>query len=249
VGGTAFAAAAALKPSLLGALPVVAAIGRWRWAGAAVAGTAALAALSAVVSGPGLLREYQAEVLPRALLYGEGGTEEMLLPASRFPSDGGGDAVVVDGRAYHASLWELPLSASVPRLLAPRSPSRPAALAPYAITALALAWAARRRGARRDDAPAGARETLLAGAAVVACVVTSPTGWVMGLVWALPLASPVARLRASGRVPPGAALGLAAAWLACALPPLVEGWGALAGAALVIAVAALAVRLPAEAAP
>jgi hypothetical protein len=244
--GAALAAAATLKPALLGALPVLAALGRWRWAAAALGGTLAVGALTVVICGPGLLAEYHATVLPRALLYGEGGTEAMLLPSARFPPSADGDAVVLDGRDYRQSLWELPLSASWPRLLAPRAPTRPSALGPYVVSAAALVVAARQLARRRRPAPASAEaatpETLLAGAAVIACVVTSPTGWVMGLVWALPLAPLIARALGPGRAPPALAIGLAASWLACALPPLVPGFAAVAGAALAIASATLALR-------
>jgi hypothetical protein len=247
--GAALAAAATLKPALLGALPVLVGLGRWRWAAAAAAGTLVVAALTLAVSGPTLLHTYRGDVLPRALLYGEGGTEAMLLPASRFPPDASAEGIVLDGRRYPESLWEVPASASWPRLLAPRAPSRATAFGPYAVAAAALLWAARRtrRGPRRPPS-ADAREALLGGATLIACVVTSPAGWIMGLCWALPLAPLGAQLLAGGRVPPALALALVAAWLACALPPFVAGWGALAGAALALAAAALAVRLAPEAA-
>src|SRR5262249_13389060 len=111
--GAALAAAATLKPALLGALPVLVALGRWRWAAAAAAGMLAVGGLTFAVSGPVLAAAYRTDVLPRALLYGEGGTEAMLLPASRFPAETGGDAVVLDGRAYPETLWTLPASASL----------------------------------------------------------------------------------------------------------------------------------------
>lgn len=248
IAAAAFAAAATLKPALVGALPVLSALGRWRWAAAAGCALLAATALTLAVSGPGLLATYRQSVLPRALLYGEGGTEAMLLPAARLPASRDDGLVVLDGRAYPESLWELPASASLPRLLAPRTPSRFTALAPYLVAAAGLSWAGRRVARRRRpplgpparDDPAGA---LVALSIAIACVVTSPAGWLMGLVWALPLAPLVSGLRAAGRVPPGAALALAAAWLGCALPPLVPGFGAVAGAALAIAASYLALDL------
>ncbi len=101
--GAALAASVAFKPALAGLLPVVWASGRGRSALAAICGGAALLGLSALVDGPARLREYVGDVLPRAALYGEGGTEAMLLPAARFsatesPSDGGDDGTVTRNR-------------------------------------------------------------------------------------------------------------------------------------------------------
>ena len=68
---------------------------------------------------------------------------------------------------------------------------------------------------------------------------TSPTGWVMGLVWALPIAPLVWTARGAARAcrarharRPGAPPGSR-----CALPPPFAGWAALAGTALVVAAA------------
>jgi hypothetical protein len=226
--GAALAAAAALKPALVGVLPVLVALG-WRRQLAAAGGALALiAALTAAISGPALLREYLTAVLPRAAAYGEGGTEAMLLPEARLAgvSDRLGAGVAeIDGRRYRQSAWELPASASIPRLLAPAEPSAPAAALPYLAAAAGLVVAAamvRRRGGGDVS-----HEVLFFGAAV-ACVVTSTTGWAMGLVWALPLV-PIA-LRA-----PRSLLGVAL--LACACPPLAPGWSALAGAAVVVGAA------------
>jgi hypothetical protein len=260
--GALFAAAALLKPALVGALPVLAVLGHRRWAAAAVGAAAALAALTVVISGPALAGRYATAVLPRASLYGEGGTEAMLLPLHEadfqrlgFPDDDD-DVQVMDGRAYAPSLLERTLpfevraSASLPRLLAPRAPSRAAAVAPYALVTLALAAAARALARRRrdDDDDARAAEALLYLAAIVACVVTSPVGWVMGFVWALPMLQPAAALHAAGRLPRRAALALGAAAIACALPAPFAGAGALAGVALVAtaAGAALAADAPPE---
>jgi len=67
--------------------------------------------------------------------------------------------------------------------------------------------------------------------------VTSPTGWVMSFVWALPLAplfwTAAGRARLSRRQ-----LGmLGAVWITCALFPVINGWAAIAGTAMVAAAA------------
>ena len=111
----------------------------------------------------------------------------------------------------------------------------------------ALAWAARRLPRPREpgdavvddpDNPDSHDAQLLSfTAAILACVVTSPTGWVMSFVWALPIAplvwAAVARRRL--RAPLLPALG--AAWVACALSPLLSGWAAVSGLALVVVAA------------
>jgi hypothetical protein len=247
--GAALAVAAAFKPALLGLLPVWAALGRTRAAAWAAAWSAALLAATVAISGPALLGAYVTRVLPRASLYGEGGTEEMLLPPERLAALEAGaasDGVVVDGRRFAASLWDGPAAASLPRLLAPETPSRWASALPGALALVALAAAARR--ARRRGPTA---EALVALAAPVAAVVTSPAGWIMGLVLALPLV-PLARAAWAARaLAPRAAAALGAALAACAIPPPVPGWGALAGTAVVAAAvyAALAGTARAEAAP
>jgi hypothetical protein len=246
--GAALAAAAAFKPALLGLLPVWAALGRTRAAAWAAAWGAALLAATAAISGPALLGAYATRVLPRASLYGEGGTEEMLLPPEKLDALEGAaapDGVIVDGRRFAASLWDGPAGASLPRLLAPETPSRWASTLPGAIAIVGLAAAARR--ARRRGPTA---EALVALAAPVAAVVTSPAGWIMGLVLALPLV-PLARAAwAAGALRARAAAALGAALAACAIPPPLPGWGALAGTAVVAAAvyAALAGTPRAEAA-
>jgi hypothetical protein len=238
--GTALAAAATLKPALAGLLPLLAAAGRWRAAAAAAGVAAALALAGVALSGPALLREYATSVLPRAALYGEGGTEAMLLPAERLaavePAVASGRAVV-DGHSYRQTTWELPLAASLPRLLAPEAPARWASTLPFAAALLALVAVARRIRGRAPEAEAA----LLFGGAV-ACVVTSPAGWIMGLVLGLPLV-PLGRAawRRGGRRR-RAAGALGGALAACAVPPPFTGWGALAGTALAAAAAWLAVE-------
>ena len=89
-----------------------------------------------------------------------------------------------------------------------------------------------RRLRSRGDATTAA---LLFWAAAVACVITSPAGWVMGLVLALPLAPLVAALVTEGRLPRGLIVTVALAWIAVALPAPFAGWAALAGTALIVA--------------
>ena len=241
--GAALALAAAFKPSLLGVLPVLGALGRWRWTAATLGGCAALAGLTVAISGPALLREYGAVVLPRAALFGEGGTDPLPVHEETYARLGFDDddgTFAMDGRRYRISLWDgLTASASLPRLLAPEVPSRATAWGPYlaavaALIAAARAFVRRRRRGPPDPSLDDAEHLLFAAASIV-CVVTSPAGWAMGLVWALPIVPAASGLRAAGRLPRGAAVGLGLAWLACALPSLVPGWAALAGAALALA--------------
>jgi hypothetical protein len=246
--GAALALAAVFKPALLGALPVVVALGRRRWAATTLAfyGVAALAGLA--LGGPALTRAYVTEVLPRAAQYGEGGTEEMLLPETNLPiTDEDGETAALDGRTYKIALppFDGPASASLPRRLSPGGPRWPTTLLPYPLAIAALAWAARRLPRPREpddpvvvDDPALHDAALLSfTAAILACVVTSPTGWVMSFVWALPIApfvwASVARRRLRAPLLPF----LSAAWLACALAPLLPGWAAVSGLALVVSAA------------
>jgi hypothetical protein len=259
VAGTALALGAAFKPALLGLLPVVWASGRRRAVLAALGATAAIVVLTLAVCRPARLREYLVSVLPRAALYGEGGTDEMLLPADRFPtSDGTASSdegtTTLDGRSYRTSVWDAPAAASVPRLLAPETPTRATSLGAYLLAILGLAWAAgqlRRRSAddhdhdsdhdRDGDAEA---EAMLMCATAIACVVTSPAGWVMGLVVAIPMAPCAAARLAAGHLSWRAALALGAAWIAVALPAPFAGFPALAGAALVAVATTAALASP-----
>ena len=246
--GGVLALAAVFKPALLGVLPVMFALGRRRLALATVAGCVVAAGASVAISGPRLVREYITEVLPRVALYGEGGTEDMMLPPGTLPiTDEDGETAVVDGVTYKVTIppFDGPASASLPRLFAPRTPGWVTSVLPYALVMLGLTWVARRLPRRyEDDDPEEIdspviddAELLLFIAAILACVVTSPTGWVMSFVWALPMAplfwTAAGRARVSRRE-----LGmLGAVWIACALFPLVNGWTAVAGAALVVAAA------------
>jgi hypothetical protein len=225
--GAALAAAIGFKPTLAGLLPVVWAGGRGRVALAALGVGALLFGLTEIVDGPARVAEYAREVLPRAALYGEGGTEEMLLPASRFAA-ADEETTLLDGRRYRTAIGDAPAAASLPRLLAPDAPSPASARVPFLLAIGGLTVIARRLRARCVDA-------LMFWAAAVTCVVTSPAGWVMGLVLALPLAPRLAALAGEGRLSRGPAAGVAVAWIAVALPAPVAGWPALAGAALIIA--------------
>jgi hypothetical protein len=234
--GAALAAAAAFKPALVGLVPVVWAGGRGRTALAAIGVGAALAGATLLADGPARLRAYVTEVLPRASLYGEGGTEEMLLAEGALPPGDDG-TTLFDGRRYRTEIGSAPATASLPRLLAPEAPSPAVARLPFVLLLGALALRARRlRGVEPE------RQALLYWAAAVACVVTSPAGWVMGLVLALPLAPLAAALLAEGRLAAGPALAGAVAWVALALPQPFAGWAAIGGAVLVVAAAALAAR-------
>ena len=245
VAGAALAAAVAFKPTLAGLLPVVWAQGRGRIALAALGAGALLIGLCALADGPARLGEYAREVLPRATLYGEGGTEEMLLPPERFPPADDDGTAWLGGRRYRIALGDAPSAASLPRLLAPEAPSPASARLPFVLGIGALTLMARRLR-RPDGADA---ETLLYWAAAVACVVTSPTGWVMGLVLALPLAPLGAGLRAGEPLPRGPVLAGAIAWVALALPAPFSGFPALAGAALIAAVVVAAHDLHPHARP
>ena len=140
-------------------------------------------------------------------------------------------ATHLDGRRYQTAVGDAPAAASLPRLLAPDAPSPASARVPFLLAIGGLTLIARRLRPR-GDATTGA---LLFWAAAVACVITSPAGWVMGLVLALPLAPLVAALVAEGRVPRGPTVAVAVAWIAVALPAPFAGWAALAGAALIVA--------------
>ena len=240
--GLALAAAAAFKPGLAGVVLVLAALGRWRAVGAALAGLGAVALASVALSGPALAREYATRVLPRAALYGEGGDEGMLLPAERLAAradDLEAGVARIGGRVYPVTAWEGPASASLPRLLAPARPTPWAARAPALVALAGLAFAA---GAARRRARPAASEPILLWATAVAGVIASPAGWVMGLVVTLPLAPALLELRGAG-----AWRGLALALLACAVPPPFVGFSAVAGAALVVVAVGLAHALPREA--
>ena len=246
VAGGVLALAAVFKPALLGVLPVLFALGHRRWALATIACAAVAAAATVAISGPRLVREYVTDVLPRAALYGEGGSDDMLLHADALSGDDElGDRVGLDGVSYRVALppFDGPAGASLPRLIAPQSPRWGTTLLPFAIVMTGLAWVARRLPRRHeDDDPREVidpviedAQLLLFTAALMACVVTSPTGWVMSFVWALPIAAMLwtsaGRARLSGRE-----LGiLGAFWIAVAVFPLVNGWAAIAGTALVAA--------------
>jgi hypothetical protein len=239
--GAALALAATFKPALLGLLPVIVALGRWRWAATTLASCGVAVVAGVVLSGPALTREYATVVLPRAALYGEGGNEEMLNNRPLPITDEDGETTELEGISYKIALrpFDGPASASLPRLFAPTAPHWVTSVLPYLFVIAGLAWAARRlprAGRDNPDNPTSAdAELLLFTAAILACVVTSPTGWVMSFVWALPIAPLIWTAAARARVPRRLAVLLGATWVACALSPLLSGWAAVAGTALVVA--------------
>ncbi len=240
--GLALAAAIAVKPGLAAVALVIAALGRWRVAAAAALGLAALAGLTALVDGPGRLREYLAEVAPRAALYGEGGTEAMLLPADRAPAGSDDETTTVEGHRYRIALWDgLPVAASLPRMLAPEGPTRAATVLPL-LGLLALLVVGARRVAR-----AGGDGAWLFWGAAVASVIASPAGWVMGLVFALPLAPRLATALGRRAWPRPLSIAAGASWLGMAAPWPWAGVAALAATAFVAVTALAAARGPAEA--
>lgn len=240
--GAALALAATFKPALLGLLPVLVALGRWRWAATTLAFSGVAVAAGVVISGPALTREYATVVLPRAALYGEGGNEEMLNNRPLPSTDEAGETTELEGISYKIALrpFDGAASASLPRWLAPTTPHWTTSVLPYLFVIAGLGWAARRRRPDLDNPASADAELLLFTAAILACVVTSPTGWVMSFVWALPIAPLVWTAAARARVPRARAGFLGAAWIACTLSPLVSGSAAIAGTALVVAAGAAA---------
>src|SRR5439155_19956093 len=93
--------------------------------------------------------------------------------------------------------------------------------------------------AGRCTAVGGRADWLFWGAAV-ACVVTSPAGWVMGLVLALPLAPALFEAWRAGTWPRGLSGAALVAWIAMALPWPVVGLATLGGTLLVGVAAAAA---------
>jgi hypothetical protein len=237
--GLALAAAIAVKPALAAVALVVAALGRARLTVATLGGLALLGTLTVLVDGPARLREYVHDVMPRAGLFGEGGTEEMLLPAARLPGAPDDGTTLMDGRVYQTSAIELPAAASLPRLLAPDGPSRASALLPFAILFGLLCGFARRCVA------AGGDPEWLYWAAAVASVIASPAGWVMGLVFALPLAPRLFAALAGRRWSRSRAIPAVVCWAGLALPLPVLGVATVAATGLVL-VAAVAALDPAE---
>jgi hypothetical protein len=243
--GALLALAPAVKPTLLLIVPVLWVLGQRRFAAAALGATAAIVTITALVSGPALLHTYAAEVLPRVARYGEGGPESALLHEDRLPVDE--EMATVQARSYRLSFWdfapwEINASASLPRLLAPETPSPwtgplSAMIALVGLVSVGRRW--RRSVQKHDDAGA----LMIVLAAAVASVVISPAGWAMGLVFGLPLAA--IAFASQGPSRPGGRRALVAALVACAIPAPVAGWPALAGTALVVAACAGALTPPA----
>ncbi len=148
--GAALALAATFKPALLGLLPVLVALGRWRWAATTLAFSGVAVAAGVVISGPALTREYATVVLPRAALYGEGGNEEMLNNRPLPSTDEAGETTELEGISYKIALrpFDGAASASLPRWLAPTTPHWTTSVLPYLFVIAGLGWAARRRRPR-----------------------------------------------------------------------------------------------------
>jgi hypothetical protein len=231
--GVALAAAIAVKPALIGVALVLAALGRARLVAACLGTLLVIAGLTAAADGPARLREYLRQVAPRAALFGEGGTEEMLLASERLPEQADPNRVVVEGRSYAVALWDIPTSASLPRLLAPDGPTRLSAVLPFLVLFGFLAACA-----RRSTAVGGDGGWLFWGAAV-ASVLASPAGWIMGLVFALPLAPRLASSVVRQRWPRPLSLAAGLGWLGIAAPWPLPGV-ATGAALLLVAVVGLA---------
>jgi hypothetical protein len=238
VAGGALALAMMLKPTVLGVLPLLAAGRRWRWLLATAAGLCALGLANVAASGWALTARYALEVVPRVALYGEGGTEDMMLGEAVLDAAGGdvrgeGNARI-DGREYREQIGDVLRNASIPRLLAGDGPaSRWVCLIVYLALVGVLAAGAR----RHPEDPAWYWGGL------VAAVVAAPVGWAMSLPWALPLL-------ADGRGGTGAGVrrGLTAVWLGAGVLGLVAPvfWAAAGLGAIAFAAAA---TLPRRATP
>jgi hypothetical protein len=251
--GGVLALAATFKPALLGLLPVMFATGHRRWALSTVAGFAVLAAATLAICGPRLTREYVTGVLPRAALYGEGGTDDMLLPDETLPDgDEAGDRAGLEGRSYRIAIapFDGPASASLPRLLAPDAPHWATSILPFVIVMIGLVAVARRLPRRHeesdpedvDDPVIEEAQLLLFTAALLACVVTSPTGWVMSFVWALPMAPMLWTAAGRAHLSRRELGALGAVWIVCAVFPTFRGWAAPSGTALLVGAAYAADR-------
>jgi hypothetical protein len=150
--------------------------------------------------GPRLVREYVTEVLPRAALTARAARTRCCPPSATA------DRPTTTARRRARGLTYRSRSRrSTAREREPPAPARAgvAALGDQRVAVRArdagLTWVARRlprRQAEDDDDDPGEiddpiiddAELALFIAAILACVVTSPTGWVMSFVWALPLA-------------------------------------------------------------
>lgn len=230
VGGAALAACALAKPFVLAVWPILIVARRGRLALAATGVVVALLGIGALVSGPALSREYLREVLPRAVLHGEGGPEGWLLPDEVLA--GAGDRLAdgtaqldAGGRRFAQQIGDFRRNASVVRLLAGDG-TPPTAAGAVVFGALAVLLAA--SAARRPQSPAWFWGALLAG------VAASPVAWAMSLPLGLPLllAAPEALQKRAGGS--GYGLALLALYAAGALGPWVPGaWcvAALSGVA------------------
>lgn len=216
--GIALALAALAKPFLLVTWPLLLCARRVPVVVAASAALAGLMAVGAAVAGPTLSRSYLSQVLPRAMVYGEGGPADWLLPEAGQEEDGDG-RVSLDrgGRSFPLEIGHFRRNASVVRALAgDEDPSRVAGAIVLAILGGVLAIAA----ARRPEHPAWFWGAPLAG------LTAAPVGWAMSLTLGLPLLFVAAARRDPAQRPVNIALGVAAA--AGLLAPVVPATSPLA---------------------
>jgi len=222
--GLALALAALAKPFLLLGWPLLLCARQVRVVAAAGAALAILMAVGAGIAGPALSRRYLSEVLPRAMLYGEGGPADWLLPdddlarAGAFAEDEGHVRVDPAGRSFPAELGRFRRNASLVRALAgDEDPSRLGA----GVVLLILGTLLARAAARRPEHPGWYWAAPLGGMAA------APVAWAMSLLLGLPLLFAACR---RGREPAQRRVNLAlgAAWATGVIGPLIPAASALA---------------------
>jgi len=195
--------------------------------GAATAALAVMMVLGATIAGPALSREYLSQVLPRAMLYGEGGPADWLLPDEQLAragatAEGEGESennVRLDpgGRSFPAELGRFRRNASVVRALAgDEDPSRLVAAVVLAMLGGLLA----RGAARRPEHPGWYWAAPLGG------VAAAPVAWAMSLTLGLPLLFAAFQPGVTSRRRTSLALG--AAWVAGLVGPFVPATSAVA---------------------
>jgi Glycosyltransferase family 87 len=219
VGGVALAVCALAKPFVLAVWPMLVMARQVRLVLAATGTVVALLGVGALASGPALSREYLMEVLPRAMLHGEGGPDGWLLPDEALARAGdrladGTAQLDPGGPSFAQQIGDFRRNASVIRLLSGEGPPPPLA---GAIVFGALAALLAGSAARKPQSPAWFWGALLAG------VAASPVAWAMSLPLGLPLLldAPAAVQKRGGRSRYGLALG--AFYAAGALGPWLPG--------------------------
>jgi len=189
VGGGAFALAALLKLNVVLLAPFLLVRRRGRALLGFVAGGAALVALSTAVDGPGAVRRYAENELPRILAYGESGPPESRLPPvvlERLRAGVPEGRTRKDGVVYEPAAFSFPVNAALVRSkLAPSLPlPRNRRLAALVVLGLLLGLSSL-IGAR--SAGAGPIEELAFWQmAMTAVLLTGPLSWVMNAVWLIP---------------------------------------------------------------